>query len=50
MNADRRSLGESRPVFDELTGPNGEFQIIFDQQDVVIARRVKPPRTLGALR
>ncbi|HKY13377.1 MAG TPA: DUF2079 domain-containing protein, partial [Microthrixaceae bacterium] len=47
---DRRTLGESQPIFDQLTAPGGEFEIVFDEDDVVVAHRVKPPATMEPIR
>ena len=47
---DRRTLGESQPIFDQLTGPDGEFEIVFDEDDVVVAHRVEPPESMEPLR
>ena len=30
-------------LVDELTEPGGEFEVLFEQSDVLVARRVAPP-------
>jgi uncharacterized membrane protein len=37
---DRRNVGEQqRPLVDELTAAGGEFEVVFDRDDVLVARR-----------
>ncbi len=31
--------GDKQALFDELTGPTGEFKIVFNQGGIVVARR-----------
>jgi hypothetical protein len=40
---DRTTLAvPDRSLLDQLTGPGGAFQIVYDQRGVVVARRVAP--------
>ena len=40
---DRRLLGDQAAIFQRLTAPGGEFQLVFDKDSIVGARRVRPP-------
>ena len=40
---ERPTLGNSTEMFDALTGPGGQFEIVFDRDGVVLAKRVRPP-------
>ena len=34
---------ERKALFDRLTGPGGEFRKVFERDQVVVAKRVRPP-------
>jgi uncharacterized membrane protein len=39
---DRRNVGEAeQPLVDSLIAPGGEFEVLFDQDDILVARRVR---------
>ena len=40
---ERPTLGNSTEMFDALTAPGGQFEIVFDRDGVVLAKRVRPP-------
>jgi uncharacterized membrane protein len=40
---DRGLLGDTTDLFDQLTSPRGSFRIVFDQDNVVVARRTHRP-------
>lgn len=42
---DRRLLGDQSDVFRQLTAPDGEFEVVLDKDNIVVARRVRPPST-----
>lgn len=40
---DRVHVGEQqRPLVDALVGPGGEFEVLLDRDDVLVARRIRP--------
>ncbi len=41
---ERPTLGNSTAMFDALTGPGGQFEIVLDRDGVVLAERVRPPK------
>lgn len=40
---DRRQVGEQQqPLLESLVGPGGEFELLLDDDDIIVARRVRP--------
>jgi uncharacterized membrane protein len=41
---DRHHVAEGdQRIIDDLTAPGGEFELLFDESDVVVGRRIRPP-------
>jgi len=41
---DRRNVGDAeQPLVDALIAPGGEFEVLFDQDDILVGRRVHGP-------
>jgi uncharacterized membrane protein len=40
---ERPTLGNSTAMFEALTAPGGQFEIVFERDGVVLAERVRPP-------
>jgi len=39
---DRRLLGERLPLYQRLVGPQGGYQVIFERDDIAVAKRRRP--------
>jgi uncharacterized membrane protein len=39
---DRRLLGEQLPLYQRLVGPQGGYQVIFERDDIAVAKRRRP--------
>ena len=44
MAVDTDLLGDRKNLYDRLTAPGGEFEKVFERDQVVVAKRVRPPR------
>ncbi len=39
---DTQALGDRRPLYERLVGPNGQFRVVYSRDGIVMARRVAP--------